>query len=63
MKTETQLKNKQIHITLSAQAHQRLRVKCALEDISIQQYVEKLVEGATRDVIIPETVKPSKDKK
>lgn len=36
-------KEKQIHVRLSPELHKRLRVKCAYEDLSIQQYIEKLL--------------------
>jgi predicted HicB family RNase H-like nuclease len=50
---EEALPAKKIHIALSADVHQRLRVKCALEDKSLQTYVEKLIKDVTKDVEIP----------
>jgi predicted HicB family RNase H-like nuclease len=43
-------KIKKIHITLPEELHQKLRVKTALEDLSIQKYVENLIEQSLRDV-------------
>jgi predicted HicB family RNase H-like nuclease len=54
MKEKT-LPAKKIHIALSAAVHQRLRVKCALEDVSLQTYVEKLIKEVTEDVEIPKS--------
>ena len=47
------MENKKIHVALSSEIHQRLRVKCALECVTIQEYVEKVITEVTRDVIIP----------
>jgi len=44
----------QIHIKLPADLHRRLRVRCALEDITIQAFVEGLVEQAVAGVALPE---------
>lgn len=36
-------KERKIHVALPEEVHQRLRVKCALEDVTIQQYVVELL--------------------
>ncbi len=51
---EKKLTAKKIHIALTVDVHQRLRVKCALEDMSLQTYVEKLIKEVTEDVEIPQ---------
>jgi hypothetical protein len=43
-----------IHVSLPAAVHKRLRVKVALEDTTIQEYVERLVSDAVRKVKLPE---------
>lgn len=37
--------NKKIHINLPANLHKKLRIKCASLGISIQKYVENLIES------------------
>ena len=39
-------KKRKIHIDLSEEIHQKLRVKTALEDVSIQKFVEGLITKA-----------------
>lgn len=41
---------KKIHIILSEDLHRRLRVECAYQDISIQEYVKKLIQNSLRKV-------------
>ena len=43
-------RSRKIHITLPESVHQRLRIKCALEDLTIQEFVAKMVETAVKDV-------------
>lgn len=47
-------RSKKIHITLPESVHQRLRIKCALEDLTIQDYVSSLISEAIRDISIVE---------
>jgi predicted HicB family RNase H-like nuclease len=56
--TNSKIKKK-IHIDLSERIHQKLRVKAALENISIQKFVESLISQAVEDVEIenPKTIK------
>ena len=51
MKEEKPLEKK-IHISLPANVHQRLRVKCALKNTTLQEYVEDLIKEVTKDVVI-----------
>lgn len=44
---------RKIHITLSDAVHQRLRVKCALQDTTIQNYVSQLIIHDVSDVVLP----------
>jgi len=46
-------RERKIHVALSEDVHQRLRVKCAMEDVTIQQYVSKLIEKEVADVQLP----------
>lgn len=41
---------KKIHINLPEHLHRRLRVECAYHDISIQEYVKKLIQNSLREV-------------
>lgn len=43
-----------IHISLPSAVHKRLRVKVALEDTTIQEYVEQLVTNAVAKTKLPE---------
>lgn len=52
---EKTAQEKKIHIVLPGDLHQRLRVKCALEDMSIQQYVEDVLQKVTKDIQISKT--------
>jgi len=46
-------KERKIHVALSEDVHQKLRVKCALEDVTIQQYVSRLIEKDVSGVQLP----------
>lgn len=50
-------KERKIHIALPEEIHQRLRVKCALEDMTIQQYVAELLVENLKHVKLPLTAK------
>jgi plasmid stability protein len=43
-------KERKIHIALPEDVHQRLRVKCAVEDTSMQEFVAALLAKVVRDV-------------
>jgi len=45
-------KERKIHVALPENVHQRLRVKCALDDATIQEYVSRLITEAVKDVVI-----------
>jgi hypothetical protein len=47
-------KGKKIHVGLADCTHRRLRVKAALQDVSIQAFVADLVTRAVSDVVIPD---------
>ena len=36
-------KDRKIHITLPAEVHKQLRISCAVEDCTIQNYVANLI--------------------
>lgn len=46
-------KGRKIHVALPEDVHQRLRVKCALEDVTIQQYVARLLEKNVENIELP----------
>lgn len=53
---------KKIHVDLTEKTHQKLRVKTALENISIQKFVEAMITQAVEDVEI-ENPKPKNAKR
>jgi len=42
---------RKIHINLPEEVHQKLRVKCALEDVTIQEYVSSLIKDDLRKTL------------
>jgi plasmid stability protein len=44
---------RKIHVDLPEDIHRKLRVKAALEDMSIQAFVARVVERAVKDVPVP----------
>lgn len=46
-------KLKKIHINLPEKVHKKLRVKAALEDVSIQAFVARVITAAVSDVRLP----------
>ena len=44
------VKSIKIHINLSDETHRKLRVLCAADDLTIQQFVEGLIQDAVKDV-------------
>ena len=46
-------KLRKIHINLPEEVHKKLRVKAALEDVSIQTFVARVVAAAVSDVRLP----------
>jgi len=45
LRSETQEEARLIHIRLKPETHKRLRVRAAEEDVSIQDWVEALIES------------------
>jgi predicted HicB family RNase H-like nuclease len=59
-----QTKGKKIHITLPEEVHRRLRVKCALEDITIQEYVSELISNDVTNIdLLVKNANPHRSKK
>jgi len=50
---------RKIHVDLPEEVHQRLRVKAALLDMSMQAFVADVVSKAVADVVLPK-IKESK---
>ena len=48
-------KLRKIHINLPEEVHKKLRVKAALEDVSMQVFVAGVVAAAVSDVRLPRT--------
>ena len=44
---------RKIHVDLPEDIHRKLRVKAALEDMSMQAFVARVVEKAVKDVRVP----------
>ncbi len=36
--------NRKIHISISEELHKRMRIRCACDDVSIQDYVASLID-------------------
>ena len=45
---------RKIHVDLPEEIHRKLRVKAALEDVSMQAFVARVVERAVKDVPLPD---------
>jgi plasmid stability protein len=45
---------RKIHVDLPEEIHRKLRVKAALEDVSMQAFVARVVERVVRDVPLPD---------
>ena len=48
MDEETSKKTRKVHILLSDDLHRDVRIRCAYEDISIQEYVASLIANDMR---------------
>jgi predicted HicB family RNase H-like nuclease len=57
--TKEKAQTKKIHVDLPEEVHQRVRVKAALEDVSMQALVARIVTEAVADVVLP-TIKENK---
>jgi len=51
--TKDKMQTKKIHVDLPEAVHQRLRVKAALQDVSMQALVAEIVTKAVADVVLP----------
>ncbi|MDI6774163.1 MAG: hypothetical protein QME60_02035 [Verrucomicrobiota bacterium] len=51
--TKEKAQTKKIHVDLPGGVHQRVRVKAALEDVSMQALVARIVTEAVADVLLP----------
>lgn len=51
--TKEKAQTKKIHVDFPEAVHQRVRVKAALEDVSMQALVAGIVTKAVEDVILP----------
>jgi len=52
--TKEKAETKKIHVDLPEEVHQRVRVKAALEDLSMQALVAGIVTKAVQDLILPQ---------
>lgn len=55
-------KERKIHIALPEDVHQRLRVKCAVEDMSMQEFVACALAELVKDIRIPGSISRGKVK-
>lgn len=46
---------KKIHINLTEEVHRKLRIKCALEDSSIQEFVSEIITNSVRGIKVVES--------
>ncbi len=51
--TKEKAQTKKIHVDLPEEVHQRVRVKAALEDVSMQALVAEIVTKAVADIVLP----------
>ena len=52
--TKAKARTKKIHVDLPEEVHQRVRVKAALEDLSMQALVAEIVTKSVADVKLPQ---------
>jgi len=53
MGEETSKKTRKVHIMLSDDLHRDVRIRCAYEDISIQEYVASLIAKDMKRFDVP----------
>ena len=53
---------RKLHLNIPEEIHQRLRVKCALEDYSMQDYVSDLITEAVKDLVLPSSKPVAKER-
>ena len=51
--TKDKVQTKKIHVDLPERVHQRVQIKAALEDVSMQTLVARIVTEAVADVVLP----------
>lgn len=54
---------RKIHIELTEETHKRLRIKAAIQDVSMQQLVEELISESVAGVAITTLQEQQTDKK
>lgn len=54
---------KKIHINLPEDVHKKLRIKCALEDSTMQDFVLGILQQAIDDVQLPEGKERTQERK
>ena len=57
MKESATSKTKKLHLNIPDGIHRRMRVKCALENCTMQDFVSKLIAESVKDVTLPVTDK------
>ncbi len=63
MKKNVKKKNKLIHIRLPENIHKKVRVKCAYDDISMQDYIKNLISENVAEYEIKNPKKKKTPKK
>lgn len=63
MQQRVKQKRRKIHVDLPEEVHQRLRVKAALEDLSIQAFVARVVAKAVEGVMLPRSNRRSRQER
>ncbi len=63
MKKNVKKKNKLIHIRLPENIHKKVRVKCAYDDISMQDYIKNLISENVAEYEIKNPKKKKASKK
>ena len=63
MKKNVKKKNKLIHIRLPEDIHKKVRVKCAYDDISMQNYIKNLISENVAEYEIENPKKKKTPKK
>lgn len=54
--------NRKIHVNLPEEVHKKLRVKCALKDVTIQGHVSQLIINDIKDISFSENRSKRDDK-
>lgn len=51
----SELSQRKIHINLPEEIHQQLRIKCAVNDVSIQEFVAEIISRSVSGVRVVES--------